>query len=109
MRVQLAYAYTDADGATHDPDDVIDVDDDEGRRLITEGRARVPDGEAAPPSMASTTVSAGRLAGADIDSANGEALQREIRARNAEGADLKVSGSVDELRERLHEDDAERA
>jgi hypothetical protein len=41
MKVQLAYEYE-----GHQPDEVVDVDDATGARLIYEGRARVPDKEA---------------------------------------------------------------
>lgn len=38
MRIQLAYPWE-----GHNPDDVVDVDDQQGRTMIREGLARVPD------------------------------------------------------------------
>jgi hypothetical protein len=38
MKVQLAYEYE-----GHEPDEVVDVDDATGSRLVHEGKARVPD------------------------------------------------------------------
>lgn len=40
MRVTLAYPYE-----GHEPDETIEVDDDEGRRLLTTGHARKADAE----------------------------------------------------------------
>jgi hypothetical protein len=107
VRVQLAYEYTDADGKTHQPDDVIAVPESVARRLMTEGRARTPDDEEHRVAAASGV----RLSGTDLDKPDVtvEQLQEEIRARNAEGADLKVTGPRDELIKRLREDDANRA
>jgi hypothetical protein len=50
MRIQLAYEHE-----GHEPDDVIDVDDATGQRLIYEGRARVPDDEAKSESARPST------------------------------------------------------
>lgn len=45
MRVTLAYPYTTPDGVEHAPDETIDLDTDEARRLIGDGFARHPDAE----------------------------------------------------------------
>lgn len=37
MRVALAYRYGD-----HAPDDVVDLPDDDARRLLSDGQARIP-------------------------------------------------------------------
>lgn len=41
MKIQLAYPWTDDKGKTHAPDSVVTVPDDQGRRLIFEGTARI--------------------------------------------------------------------
>ena len=107
VRIQLAYPWTAPDGTEHDPDDVVEVDEMESRRMITEGRARVPDDEHHEVAASSGVRLSG--VGLDADGVTVDDLQEEIRARNAEGGDLKVSGSRDELIKRLHDDDASRA
>jgi antitoxin component HigA of HigAB toxin-antitoxin module len=102
VRVQLAYEHE-----GHDPDDVIEVPESEARRMITEGRARVPDDEHHEVAASSGV----RLSGTALDGegVTVDDLQEEIRARQAEGADLKVTGNRDELIKRLHDDDEARA
>jgi hypothetical protein len=46
-RITLAYEYE-----GHEPDETIDVEPDVARRLVHDGRARVPDGEDVAPELA---------------------------------------------------------
>ena len=57
MRITLAYA---CEG--HDPDETVDLPDDVARRLVNDGRARLPAAEVAPeptPAPRRTTTQRG--------------------------------------------------
>lgn len=45
MRVTLAYPYTTPDGVEHAPDETIDLENEEARRLLGDGFARLPEGD----------------------------------------------------------------
>lgn len=62
MQIALARAWKSPDGVDHQPDDVIEVDDLTGRRLIHDGRAR------RAPEPAPATPDNSEAAKADVQS-----------------------------------------